>query len=457
VKLKITILSAIILCGILFVLDGFIYFTLFNRLENFSKENINSKTRLIAQDYVDYISEEPNPKDRKIQLNNWLSQYSQEGQSVGIISPSNQILAYKGEFPANEIKRYLILFPTPVTKKVEIRNKPVMWSFFPVRKSGRLLGYIILLEDMSNLSKYMDSLLAVLIMGSIGAIFLSALGGYIISSTAVRPINQMISLVERIQADRLSERLSIPNGQDEIARLALTFNHMLDRIERSFEQQSRFVANASHEIRTPLTTIQGYANLLSRWGKNDPAILEKAIRVIQNESARLRDLANNLLTLASLEFYTNRVNEKASVDPIMEEIVESFAPLHPDISIFYDSGTHPTVAVAPDHLKQMIINVLDNAIKYTPSGGKVKIEIFTKHPYVVIEITDSGKGIPREDLPYITERFYRVEKSRGRRQGGAGLGLAIVNELINFYNGSFSIDSEVGKGTRVTIALPAVS
>jgi signal transduction histidine kinase len=412
---------------------------------------------LIAQDYVDYISEEPNPKDRKIQLNNWLSQYSQEGQSVGIISPSNQILAYKGEFPANEIKRYLILFPTPVTKKVEIRNKPVMWSFFPVRKSGRLLGYIILLEDMSNLSKYMDSLLAVLIMGSIGAIFLSALGGYIISSTAVRPINQMISLVERIQADRLSERLSIPNGQDEIARLALTFNHMLDRIERSFEQQSRFVANASHEIRTPLTTIQGYANLLSRWGKNDPAILEKAIRVIQNESARLRDLANNLLTLASLEFYTNRVNEKASVDPIMEEIVESFAPLHPDISIFYDSGTHPTVAVAPDHLKQMIINVLDNAIKYTPSGGKVKIEIFTKHPYVVIEITDSGKGIPREDLPYITERFYRVEKSRGRRQGGAGLGLAIVNELINFYNGSFSIDSEVGKGTRVTIALPAVS
>jgi two-component system sensor histidine kinase ArlS len=453
-KLKITVLSAIVLCGILFVLDGFIYFTLFNRLTNFTQANISSKAKLVAQDYLDYLSEQPNPEDRQIHLNNWLSQYSQEGQSIGIISPSNRILAYKGKLPANEIRRHLIVFSTPTTKKVEIGNKPIMWSFFPIRKSGRLLGSIILLEDMSNLSKYMDSLLAVLIMGSFGAIFLSGLGGYIISSTAVRPINQMIGLVERIQANRLSERLSIPKGQDEIARLALTFNRMLDRIERSFEQQSRFVANASHEIRTPLTTIQGYANLLSRWGKNDPAILEKAIRVIQNESARLRNLANNLLTLASLEVYTNRVNEKASVDQIIKEMVESIAPLHPDISIFYDSDTHLTVAVAPDHLKQILINVLDNAIKYTPAGGKVTINLFAKPPNVVLEITDTGKGIPREDLPYITERFYRVEKSRGRRQGGAGLGLAIVNELINFYNGSFSIDSEVGKGTKVTITLP---
>jgi two-component system sensor histidine kinase ArlS len=290
-------------------------------------------------------------------------------------------------------------------------------------------------------------------MGSFGAVLLSALGGYIISSTAVLPINQMIRLVERIQANRLSERLSTPKGQDEIARLALTFNHMLDRIERSFEQQSRFVANASHEIRTPLTTIQGYANLLSRWGKDDPEILEKSISIIQNESARLRDLANNLLTLASLEVDTNQVNEKASVDQIIKEMVESFAFLHPDLSLFYHSDAHATVAMAPDHLKQIVINVLDNAIKYTPAGGKVVIYLCTKNQYVVIEITDSGKGIPQEDLPYIVERFYRVEKSRERKQGGAGLGLAIVNELIKSYNGSFSIDSEVGKGTRVTIAL----
>jgi two-component system sensor histidine kinase ArlS len=281
------------------------------------------------------------------------------------------------------------------------------------------------------------------------------LGGYIISSIAVRPINQMIQLVERIQVNRLSERLPKPRGNDEIARLAKTFNHMLDRMERSFEQQSRFVADASHEIRTPLTTIQGYANLLARWGKNDPKILDKAIHVIQNESARLRDLANNLLTLASLEVDTSRPDEKAPVDETIKEVIESLALLYPKITIKSNIQARSTAKIAADHFKQILINVLDNAMKYSPENSEVIVNAMNRDKHVIIEIIDFGKGIPEKDLPYVVERFYRVEKSRGRKSGGSGLGLAIVNELVQSYHGRLFIESQVGKGTKVTIELPA--
>lgn len=453
-KLKITVLSAIVLSAILLVLDGWIYSTLSERLIQFTEANINNKAKLIAQDYADYISEERMP-GRELHLDTWLNQYSQAGQSIVMINLSNQVMAYRGKLPLNEVKKNFDIPTTSTIKRLEIHKNPIMWGSFPITKSGHLLGYVILLEDMSNLTKFMDSLLTILITGSIGAIFLSTLGGYLISSTAVRPINQMIKLVERIQADRLDERLTVSKGQDEVSRLALTFNHMLDRIERSFAQQNRFVADASHEIRTPLTTIQGYANLLSRWGKNDPEVLDRAIQVIQTESVRLHDLANNLLTLASLEADTHQLHEDARVDEIIREMVEAVSPLHPHLSFSYELHAQSTVAVTPNHLKQMVLNVLDNAIKYTSTGEKIQIHTYTKHSNTVIEIIDSGKGIPAEDLPYVTERFYRVDKSRGRKQGGGtGLGLAIVSELIHAYGGSFTIESEVAKGTKVTITLP---
>lgn len=452
VKSKITIMTAVVLCFILLVLDSFIYFTLSNRLANITQSNIENEAHLIAQDY---LTDQIDPKEKKMSLNTWLGQYKKGGQSIILVSPSYQILAYNGEFPIREIKSNLFtIIENHKKQEGELYHRTIQWTFLPIWNSEQILGYIILIDDTTRLTKYMDSLLTILMIGSFGAVLLASLGGYIISSIAVRPINQMIQLVERIQVNRLSERLPKPRGNDEIARLANTFNHMLDRIERSFDQQSRFVADASHEIRTPLTTIQGYANLLARWGKNDPKILDKAIRVIQNESARLRNLANNLLTLASLEVDMGRPDERAPVEETIREVIESLALLHPKITITCNIQTRSTAKIASDHLKQILINVLDNAIKYSSENGEVIVNALNRDKHVIIEIIDFGKGIPEKDLPYIVERFYRVEKSRERKSGGSGLGLAIVNELLKSYCGHLFIESEVGKGTKVTIELP---
>lgn len=409
---------------------------------------MSNKARLIAQDYVDNISEQQSFRES---MHEWLSEYIQSGQEIVLLNDANHIFALRGKIPISQIKPFIY---QNKKKQIQFINKSLLWSSAPILKSKKLLGHVLILQKNDAFSAYMDTLLAVIIIGSIGAIVLSTLGGYLISATAVRPLNQMIQLVERIEADQLSERLATPKNQDEIARLALTFNRMLDRIERSFEQQNRFVANASHEVLTPLTTIQGYANLLDRWGKNDPKVLEKAIQVIKKESTRLQALANNLLTLASLETNFSLEKQQAFVNQIVEETLESFRVLHPNIFLSFYSQENLSVSIHSDQLKQIYINILDNAIKYSPLGSDIVTHTFRRGDFGVIQVTDSGKGIPKEEIPFLAERFYRVEKSRERKNGGTGLGLSIVHEIIQHNHGSFSIESELGVGTRVIIELP---
>jgi len=318
----------------------------------------------------------------------------------------------------------------------------------------KLVGYVLLVSNLDSVREYMDTLLVVLIIGSVGAVTLAALGSYLVSATVVRPITQLIRLIEGIQANRLNERIQVPKGRDEVARLAATFNNMLVRIERSFERQARFVADASHEFRTPLTTIQGYADLLRRWGKDDPNVLNKAIAVIHTEAERLRNLANDLLTLASLEAASNELPQRTQAGAVMDEVIESLAPLHPHVTIAKNFQRAPEVVIAPAHLKQIVTNLVDNAIKHTPVGGRIEVKIVDTPPFVTLQVKDNGHGIPAEDLPFIFERFYRVDKARGRRAGGTGLGLAIVKGLVDLYQGTIQVESEMGRGTTVTIRLP---
>ncbi|QSO50223.1 HAMP domain-containing protein [Alicyclobacillus curvatus] len=454
-KRKIAAFTAVVMMVILCILDVFIYFTLQRHLVNLNTVSMSNNT-VAAADYI-----QRNLSDggslRAITDYRWLNRFLREGQEIYVLGPDGSVRGHSGDnlLPSNK----------PVASvesgfqegRVQLHGKELYYTVTPVidDDTQRIIGYVELIADTQSQREYMAVLVVVLTIGSIGAILLTALGGYVISAAAIRPLKRMMITVGRIEAHRLHERVPRPRQRDEVALLTDAFNRMLSRIERSFEQQSQFVADASHEIRTPLTVIQGYANLLARWGKSDPKVLDQAITVIQKESSRLRQLADDLLTLAGMEASANDEEHVVDVDEVMSEVIETLGPLYPERKIqSFLAGTE--AAMSPSHFRRLCTNLLDNALKYTQVGQNVNVRTSVGNGTVILEVEDSGPGIPPESLDHIFERFYRVESSRDRREGGTGLGLAIVKELVQLYKGNIEVHSQVGAGTTFSVRLPRV-
>lgn len=453
-KLKIALLSAATLCLILAILGSFIYFTVHSRVLQLQNNELSSRAQSIAQYYASHANE---GKSSDGGVQQWIRNYSRHDQELILVGPNSKVIAAVGDLNSTLIMAHFQPTQDLIQETLVIKSRQsVIYTALPIKSedNSTIMGYVVLVSDISVVQEYMESLLTVLAAGSLGAVLLAGLGGYLIAAAALRPIHQLIRLVERIEANRLNERVEVPKGRDEVARLTVTFNHMLSRIERSFEQQMRFVADASHEIRTPLTTILGYANLLNRWGKTDAAVLDKAIRVIQKESTRLRYLADDLLFLAGIEADRSEPAGSAPVDGIVDEVADELSVLYPEVSVEKELDAQVDVRMSPNHLKQIVVNVLTNALKYTPAQGNVKAKTWRQEHMAFVQISDTGGGILAEDLPYVFDRFYRAEKSRERSQGGNGLGLAIVKELVESYGGLIDIESQVQLGTTVTIQLP---
>lgn len=261
--------------------------------------------------------------------------------------------------------------------------------------------------------------------------------------------------LDHINATHLDERIDLPGTQKELQTLAQAINAMLDRINEAYRSQMRFVSDASHELRTPIAVIQGYANLLDRWGKDDPAARQEAIDAIAAEAESMKELVERLLFLARGENETIPV-EMTWFDggEMAGEVLKETAmtdcghPLRGDwaegVTVYGDRGL----------LKEALRVLVDNAVKYTPQGGAVTLAIRREGETARLSVTDQGEGISQKDLPHVFERFYRADQSRNRNTGGSGLGLSIVRWIAERHNGWAEALSGPGLGTRFTIVLP---
>ncbi|RIV20091.1 HAMP domain-containing protein [Alicyclobacillaceae bacterium I2511] len=462
-KMKVAVWTGAVLCTILLAFNTFIYMTLNHRLISLEENSLANQVEAVAQYQASHLDDERNGSKAWTPATGfWLSEAVRQDQRLVLLTPQGKIIAQAGNsgIPISQIISNFepspSLRPTAHTQTWHLGHKVYMSALVavPNESQSRLLGYGLLVSDAAGVRTYMNTLLIILVMGSIGAVLLATVAGYLVSALAVRPINQMIALVSRIEASNLDERVEVPRGNDEVARLAATFNRMLVRIGRSFEQQARFVADASHEIRTPLTTILGYAGLLKRWGKDDPKVLAKAIDVISKESQRLHELAEDLLTLAGLEATVKQSGHWVHPDRVIQDVIEEMQTLHPELHFVTRLDNQHAIQVPPIHFKQVMHNLINNAVKYTSAGGQVRIKTVDGPNWVEIAVADTGKGIPKSDLPLIFERFYRVDKSRGRKEGGTGLGLAIVKELVELHQGTLEVQSVLGQGTTFTLHFP---
>lgn len=305
------------------------------------------------------------------------------------------------------------------------------------------------LEDVQRARSWL--LLTLLGVGGLG-LLVSAAAGAAMARRALQPVSKITSTaLEIYRTEDLDRRVDVKTN-DEVGRLGSAFNEMLDRLTALFRAQQRFVADVSHEMRTPLTVIRGNVDLL-RMGCAD----EESLDAITSESERMTRMVSGLLLLSQADAGVLPMHmQPVELEPLLASAARSgqiIADGCASISMRCDGQA--VVMGDADRLKQMMLNLVDNAIKYTPDGGSVTIDLaLVNHTQARITVTDTGTGIPPEDLPHIFERFYRVDKSRSRAQGGAGLGLAIVKSIVEAHGGSITAHSEAGKGTSFEVILP---
>jgi len=297
----------------------------------------------------------------------------------------------------------------------------------------------------------------------IGVAFLLSIGGaYFLARAALRPIDAVTSAARQMGGDDLSKRLPVANPRDEIGRLATTINALLSRLEAAFARreealarQRRFAADASHELRTPLTSIGGHARMLDEWAlKEDPERAKRSVGAIRREADRMRDLVESLLALT-------RGDEGAPMDvgrhdlaTVAEEAAQA-AQIAADskVSVEYVRPERELVVTFDrGRILQLASILLDNAIKYTPDGGRVTIKVGERDGWAALSVSDTGVGIPEDQLPLVFERFRRVDEAR--TETGAGLGLSIARQLAEAHEGYLEAESTPGEGSTFTMLLP---
>jgi signal transduction histidine kinase len=331
----------------------------------------------------------------------------------------------------------------------------------PLQESGgQPLGVLALSTSLEftdrlrmqlGLALAVGTLLAVLVVGGISVW---------VTRAALGPLAQVVCVTRSVASGNLSARVEL-DRQDEVGELAAAFDRMVGRLEAVFAAQRRLVSDAAHELRTPLNGLAGTLEIVQvALERGDLSGVRRLLASVEIELDRLGRFVNDLLTLSSLDEETGTIKLTPVVlEPVVRNVIRRARILAPDHEIVARLEPAVTVRGNRDQLERLFTNLLDNAVKYTPAGGRVEVEVRTGHNQdgasVVASVRDTGRGIDPADLPRIFDRFYRVDRARSRQAGGAGLGLAIVQAIVQAHRGSIEAESTPGQGTTVRVLLPA--
>ena len=344
---------------------------------------------------------------------------------------------------------------------VERLNTPDNESYYvfsrPVWHEGRLAAVIQILTTLDPYDSTMAQLSRLLALGTLFAVGMSLLTGAALAQTAIAPIDAISRTAEHINREQdLGRRINLSGPRDELGRLGITINEMLDRIECMFERQRRLLADVSHELRTPLTTIRGEVELMERTGQMDP----EAIVAVREESQRMSRMIDDLLLLARAEAgaLPDMLREPIELNELVLDVFQQTQMLARDShAVILEHDDSAVIIGERDRLKQLILNLVSNSLKHTPKGTTITLALHADQDEARIIVADDGPGIPADNLANLFDRFYRVDKARSRQAGsggGAGLGLSIVQQIAAAHDGRVTIESEPGQGTRATLILP---
>lgn len=454
IKWKLTLWSTTLLF-VLFVLYSLLQFVVINQWTvDYEQKQMNRQIKEIAvyfQDKNETLSQKTF-EDSKDFLNNMIDKH----QMIRIIDKDGKsILSVSHDFNPKWVSpKYSKKSESYIKRYLEDR---ILIERVPIQTKG-FTGTIEIATSLESFDHLLKGIFVVMVVAGIGGLILSFLGGTIIAKKLLSSVQNITDTMNRIKKNGLNERVPVRENSDELAKLAILFNELMDDVETSFIQQKQFVEDASHELRTPLTIIQGHLSMLNRWGKNDPEVLNKSLQSSLKEVDRLNKLVSELLELsrADSEQIHPLATEPVHVNTILKQVIQNFKVIQTDFQFHIEMQAEEAyVSIPSSYLEQIMIIVMDNAVKYTKENNKyICIQTNMRNKNIIIRIIDQGVGIPESDLPYVLNRFYRVDKARSRKQGGNGLGLSIAKRLVEKYGGNINLTSKESEGTVVTITFP---
>lgn len=346
------------------------------------------------------------------------------------------------------------------TGLTRIDGEDVDASVLPQRADGALVlvrrrGELTVVLSMSNYAVMYIALILTLTAVELVRLRIMRRRAGQISRKALQPISEIVTAAKRMSASRLSERIAADGARDELRELIDVLNEMLTRIELAYNNQKQFVSDASHELRTPIAVIQGYADMLDRWGKTDPEVRDEAIAAIRAESRGMKELVEQLLFIARHENANHRYEmEYFDLGEMAAETLRETQMIAGDHHIETKSMESVLVHGDRNALKQALRIFLDNALKYTAADGTIALSCVREGSWARLTVADNGVGIAKEDLRRVFDRFYRTPDARGGEVDGHGLGLSIARMIVQAHGGRIEVQSRPGAGSRFHILLP---
>ncbi|MGB6874085.1 MAG: ATP-binding protein [Dehalococcoidia bacterium] len=319
-------------------------------------------------------------------------------------------------------------------------------------------GILIIGRSTKTIDQALAGLVRTLIIAVPLALALAAGGGIFLARRALKPVDKIAQTAQKIGEGDLSQRINV-NTKDELGRLAATLNEMIGRLDKAFQRQKQFTSDASHELRTPLAVIEAESTLALQ-KERPPSDYRQSLEIVSREAKQMSSLIGKLLTLARADAGKEQWNfTEVDLGKLITNLSTDVEVLCQEKGLSFQLGQPQDLVVKGDEgrLRELFMNLLDNAIRYTSAPGTVSLSFRREGQMAVVAIMDNGIGIPAEDIPFIFERFYRVDKSRSRAEGGSGLGLAICRHIVDVHGGKIEVESQVGAGSTFSVWLPLQS
>lgn len=471
VRVRLTLWHVGVVTSVLLILAGATIFL----LQRNSLRRIDNSLEDVANAFLATVRAELHDPDSsghfKDSVAAAIQEHTYRETSFSVFDPEGNLILSSNAHPAfldSELPRFNQL------RAQAVANPPARHPFRTLPASDHLYrGYarsfsvegknyvLVVLQSLHGEHEFLEAVTQTYALLIPLAVLLAGLGGYFLARRSLSPVVAMSSQAGHIGAENLHDRLIVRNTKDELGHLAQSFNQLLDRLDESFEHQRRFVADASHELRTPVAILSGEAEVALSKSNRTPEEYRESLEILRKEAIRLHQIVENLFTLTRADIGQYPLTPaQFYLDELAADSVRNFRTLAQAKQITLKCETAPELLITADEslLRRLFVNLLDNAIKYTPSGGKITVSCLHTDSFYSVSVSDNGPGIPPELQPRIFERFFRVEKSRPNLEtatGGAGLGLAICRWIAEAHHGRLELTRSDSTGSTFTFYIPA--
>jgi heavy metal sensor kinase len=457
IKFRFTIWYLLVLAVLLIALSAGVYFYLSRSLYRNLDDSLELRSTQLRS--IPEILESIRQGEFQEELGEIVILYFYSGGQLVEVSPRGISIPLTHEFISQAIAGSSSFATTQTAEGERLRllTVPINISILGP-PPGIQPAALVIARSTKQIDQALAGLVRTLIIAVPLALILAAGGGLFLARRALKPVDKIAQTAREIEEGDLSRRINV-NTKDELGRLAATLNEMIGRLEKAFQRQKQFTSDASHELRAPLAVIEAESSLALQ--KERPSSdYRRSLEIISQESKQMSSLIDQLLTLARADAGKEQWNfTEVNLGKLITNLSTDVEILCQEKGLSFQLGQPQDLVVKGDEarLRELFMNLLDNAILYTPTPGTISVSLRREGQMAVVAITDTGVGIPAEDIPFIFERFYRVDKSRSRAEGGSGLGLAICKHIVEAHGGKIEAESQVGVGSTFSVWLPLQS